>query len=1450
MPSHFDLIITADYPNRTAEFRLLDAHGGQLGYRQTDFKAIAAGHLHGLFDLRNYLRVYVSEGGEAAAVAEIGVCIAEEVLGQEISQQLWRSEAQRTLRIQLPGAEEQENHLAAALARVPWEIARPSPGQPTLGERNLLVRVVHDMQASASEPVELAADEPLRVLFVFAEARGSRPLGARQERQDLLRLFEKEIYPQRRVVAHFLTHGVTRQRLEEQIRDNGGYHVVHWSGHGHRNLLELAKPGGTKDHLSGRELLDLFTHTGGFLPRLVVLSACHSGDILPVKDWNDFLAVAQGKEPSVAFRSAKGRPLAEPKATDSATQELDLDERPGFTGTAHALLQGGVPSVVAMRYAVGDDYARDLAVEFFRALLAHAQPKNAAAALTLARQSLLDGQKHDLARFAVCDHATPVLYGAEQPGLVLAKGRSPNLNPRNPRLHQITELTTAGHEHFVGRTWELAGLGAEFIGSSTGAEVKPVAVITGLGGMGKTALVAESLSLWETRFEWVLLYQAKPSALGFEATLRDIDLKLRGELKLYYKHVQQNPADAIYRDATAEFTGPPRLERLTRNLIRALKDEPILLVLDNFETNLKPLADCRLSLRESSAGADDDAADGAPDDAADEANHDAADDAADGAAFAERKATRAACQDPAWDQCLAALARELVGSPSRVLITSRRPLAALADGASYPVLLGPLPAAEAALYLKAHPALSRMVFGAEAGEKSLAFRLLNASRFHPLLMDRLARLAADPALRPQLLQALDTLEKTKDFAQLPALFATSPDQSRLSLRESAREMAYLEDALATSLDQLIRDASPDARRLLWMIAVANEPVEFDLLRSVWAGESHEQQQLRQIKQTLDMLPLLPAELRAKMEAELPPMPPELRALLDALPPVSRARPGIEPPLRHLVSVGLATEQCPDSRLSPRESTRPFAERKATLVTCHELVRERIRAWMEQQPQDRGELTENAIRLAYAERLEAVFNALQHQNMTAALQAGSRALVYCVQAAAWDRLGGFAGGVVTSMSDPRMLEGLIPHLRTAAESAPEGQPRWSCLCYLADALRMGGRPDASLPFYEQAAAQARAAANVAFRSAKERPLAEAGEQQVPVSDTEERPFAERKATIRRAWSDVAAITGNWANALGDVGNLDAARQRRLEAAEAHKKAGHPAVDVFASELEALRIDIMQGQVAAALPQVETRLAQVAAWWQRHRSGQAVAEAPDAEFLARAFISALDVATDADYARKDWESALRRLDAALEVKRALERPAEDIGATRFNRANVLVELPGRFNEARAELEDCLELFRNKPDWSAKVLSSLADLFSRQGDMPQAITQERRALALREQLPIPADRAISHNNLASYLERHGTPSALAESPRHRLAALIYRLVAGLGQDLQTSLHNYAVRFGRARAASTELAVPRVAALLADPAFRPLDEWLRQRQVDPDALQSAVDQFLNQARQASLGD
>ena len=989
MAANLDLVITADAASLTAELRLLDGDGIQLAYRSTDFKTIAESRRQALFDLRNYLKNYVEPGKEEASVAEIGVCIAEHVLGQEIFLKLWQAKNQRTLRIQLPGATEEENQLAAALARVPWEIARPAADKPSLADQHLLVCVVHEMAAPATRPLNLVPDEPLRVLFVFAEARGSRPLAARRERRELLRLFEREIYPNRRVVAHFLTHGVTRERLKAQIEENGGYHIVHWSGHGHLNLLELAKAGGGSDRLSGQELLDL---CGGFIPPLFFLSACHSGDILRVRDWKDFLAVAKGQESGTK------------QAPDPATKHITLNEEPGYTGTAHALLQGGVPTVVAMRYAVGDEYARELGIEFYRALLAHEQPKNVAAALTMARQVLGDPTNPSFARFAACDHATPVLYGTDEPGLTLPKGRGPALEPRNPRLHAIAELTIKGHEHFVGRTWELDGLGADFIGSSGGSEARPAAVITGLGGMGKTALTAEALALWESRFAWVLLYQAKPNALGFDATLRNIHMKLNGELGRYYTHVKAHPADAVHRAADGDFTGPDRLDRLTSNLIRALSDEAVLLVLDNFETNLKPQAEPGTN--------------GEP---------------------------LWACQDPAWDRCLARLATELVGTPSRVLITCRRPLAALAGTASHRVMLGPLSPDEAALYLREHAGLSKMVFGADKSEMALALRLLNASRFHPLLMDRLARLATGGrALRPQLMVALDDLEQSHDHTQLPALFATDPGD--------AKELAYLEDALATSLDQLIRDSNPDARRMLWMIAVANEPVTFGLLKSVWQGGSLQEQQ--------------PAT----------------------------ARPDPEPLLRNLVAVGLGSEE-----LSGPDDDNPH-------LTCHELVRERIRKWMSDHEQDRSNLSENSIRLAYAERLVAVFVARLHKDMTAALQAGSLALVYCVQADAWDLLTGFADSLVTSTLDPRKLEDLIPTLQDAAEFAPEGVPRFLCLSALADAIRIAGHPDESLRVYEQAANKARTAA-------------EAGGED-----------------MRGVWTALARISHNWGLALTATSNL--------------------------------------------------------------------------------------------------------------------------------------------------------------------------------------------------------------------------------------------------------------------------------------------------------------------------
>ncbi len=131
---------------------------------------------------------------------------------------------------------------------------------------------------------------------VFAEAIGSLPLALRQERRALQALFRDQIAPQRKVVAHFLAHGVTRARLAEQIRSQGGYHIIHWSGHGQHNALELAAPNGVPDQISGTELLALLQEGTAKPPHLCFLSACDSGSSAVIHNWADFLAAPQPKK--------------------------------------------------------------------------------------------------------------------------------------------------------------------------------------------------------------------------------------------------------------------------------------------------------------------------------------------------------------------------------------------------------------------------------------------------------------------------------------------------------------------------------------------------------------------------------------------------------------------------------------------------------------------------------------------------------------------------------------------------------------------------------------------------------------------------------------------------------------------------------------------------------------------------------------------------------------------------------------------------------------------------------------------------------------------------------------------------------------------------------------------------------------------------------------------------
>jgi len=1261
---HLD--VTTDQDARVVRLNLRDDDGRHLDAHAVRLGDYPPALWEGLFDTRAHVNRYA--GGtrftDRPATADdlmtrLGVFLGRDVLGAAITARLHEGIGRRDLVIRLPPTE--DDPLAAAFARVPWEIARPDADAPALMGRNLAVRTVL-ADASDALPEPPAADEPIRVLLVFAEAPGSRPLAMRLEREQLLALFHDRILQERQVDVHFLCHGVTRDALAELVSEHGGYHVIHWSGHGGHDVLELYGDGGRPDYLTGEGLVELLDEAGGFVPRLVFLSACLSGTLLHVRDRAALEA---------ALAADAGTRRAEPEAIAEAVKEES-----GYTSTALALRRAGVPHVVAMRYEVGDAYARDLASRFYRRLLADAAPKSADQALAMARRELLDHPSPD---HGAVDHATPMLLGSERLILRPPKGRSAALQRWRPRPQPLVpgsrELDASAN--FVGRGDELTRLRLEWLLGKRPA----VAVVQGLAGMGKTALAAEAVHLWHRRFDGVYAFQSKPVKLTVDEFLRTLDQRLTLNSQAYREFCNEQPGSRVFLPVDERLTGEERYRQLRDNLLEVLRRERLLLVLDNFETQLESVA-------------------------------------TDGGY---------ACADREWDRLLEQLADGLPETGSRLLVTSRHQLATLASAErALGVALGPLPAAEAFIYLQGIEELRRLLYGGDESRK-LALRLLEVSRGHPLIMSRLGTLAGVPEA---LAKALDELE-AKGLGNLPDLFTG---------RLSAEELAYLEDAAVRSVDLLLERASADARRLLWVVTLASEPVTEELIVHAWSESS-------------SVGPLL-AELTAS---------------------------GL------LASDGVA-------------------------YAFHELVRERVDAWMAAHPEERGGYTETQVWEAYGERYAAGFLALMmaggEGTRERAVAAGRRGLSYFVRARAFGRLGSFAGDLVISTRDPALLRGVIAELEGVADQVPAGEDRWSLRTYLADAFRRAGRSDAALRLYEQAAAEAE----------------EAG-----------------------LWADVGWIRANWANALRDVGQLDAAKATQLRSAEAEQKAGSPRVQVVGSELEALRIDVMQGAAERAWPEIASRLDEVRAWWRRTRGGEPVPEAPDPVFLGRVLVGALDIAEDANRALERWQACLDLLAEIEETKRTSGEGQHERARTRINRYGPLLSLR-RLDDAQRVLEGCLDVFREADDVTnqSKALSALADLWDERGDRVQAVALERHALAVRDRLPDLADRSISHGNLSNYLDRSGETE---EAARHLLAAIVYDLVMNHRQGLNVNLSNLGNRMRRAAPDPYEL--PRLADLLSRPEFEALKRVLEASGFDAEGLQGTIDGIVEDVRQqvASTG-
>jgi tetratricopeptide (TPR) repeat protein len=240
------------------------------------------------------------------------------------------------------------------LAVLPWEFLFDRGEDDYLCLSTPVIRwprVPHPVSRQRVEP-------PLRVLAMAAGPLDQQALAVDDE-HDRLRAALAPLQQARLVELTFVV-GQSWRALRDAIDGGGPWHVLHFTGHGifdseiGEGALVLADDDGSARHLPASDLTRLLK--GHSSLRLAVLNACDTGRV-----------------------STLGP----------------------FSSVAGSLIQGGVPAVVAMQFAITDEAAATASEAFYEGIAAQLPVD---AALTRARQAVrIEGH-------GSLEWGTPVLY--------------------------------------------------------------------------------------------------------------------------------------------------------------------------------------------------------------------------------------------------------------------------------------------------------------------------------------------------------------------------------------------------------------------------------------------------------------------------------------------------------------------------------------------------------------------------------------------------------------------------------------------------------------------------------------------------------------------------------------------------------------------------------------------------------------------------------------------------------------------------------------------------------------------------------------------------------------------------------------------------------------------------------------------------------------------------------
>ena len=420
----------------------------------------------------------------------------------------------------------------ARLLSMPFEAARLPDGRAPALEPGMRILRQYTARANPAPP-PLAG--PLRILVAVAAPdegqTSSSVLDRERELQTILDTVDRARqygqYGRAEVTILEVAHPDEIQRALSRQR----YHVLHISGHGQADAIEMEDEDGAAVLMTPSDLAQAMRDSGQPAP-LVFLSTCLSGG--------------------------------------------GVEDTAGF---AQSLLAQGAPAALAMQGRVSDWYATQLAGAFYDHLN-HMPIPLASRALALARQEVEQARRRALERgdrlpVYQAEYATPALFCAAEERPLLDRDVPPKPSPPAPRSPTPAQMPQLSLGELIGRRAVMRRvmrvlqddqrLTAQ-IGRKAGV------LIRGIGGVGKSALAGRIM--------------ARVSAMGWTALamvgrwgLGELALTIGGQL---LDHPDAD-LDALGRRLLqAELPDAVRLQKLQE----LLAQHRVLLVLDNFEDNL------------------------------------------------------------------------------------------------------------------------------------------------------------------------------------------------------------------------------------------------------------------------------------------------------------------------------------------------------------------------------------------------------------------------------------------------------------------------------------------------------------------------------------------------------------------------------------------------------------------------------------------------------------------------------------------------------------------------------------------------------------------------------------------------------------------------------------------------------------------------------------------------